>query len=192
MCAYTETSVAFKVDILLVRQQTTNLGAQLYVDATASIGLEDNHNVADVMAFSSCKGLMGLTGGFFISYKEYVMPMSTDLFYFNLLTHKNKMITGPYHAMLSLYGVISTHNVLKERVRRSKELIMSKFKKYISRKDNQPLLCTHLNGALVKLDENIVAYHPRNNKPGTILCHLGEVHSDRLLIGDRIDIIENK
>jgi galactokinase len=37
----------------------------LYVDATGSIGLEDNHQLADVMAFSSCKGLFGLTGAGF-------------------------------------------------------------------------------------------------------------------------------
>ena len=35
--------------------------AQNYFDATASIGLEENHDLADLLAFSSCKGLFGLT-----------------------------------------------------------------------------------------------------------------------------------
>ena len=41
--------------------------AQLMLDATASIGLGDNHELADVISFSSCKGLFGLTGGTFIA-----------------------------------------------------------------------------------------------------------------------------
>ena len=31
------------------------------LDATASIGLEKDHNFSDVLAYSSCKGLFGLT-----------------------------------------------------------------------------------------------------------------------------------
>ena len=37
------------------------------LDATASIGLEANHELSDVMAYSSCKGLFGLTGASFVS-----------------------------------------------------------------------------------------------------------------------------
>ena len=40
------------------------------LDATASIGLETNHNYADVIGYSSCKGLFGLTGAAFIAYNE--------------------------------------------------------------------------------------------------------------------------
>ena len=32
------------------------------LDATGSIGLERYHELADVISFSSCKGLFGLTG----------------------------------------------------------------------------------------------------------------------------------
>ena len=38
------------------------------LDATASIGLEDGHNWADVISYSSCKGLFGLTGAGFIAF----------------------------------------------------------------------------------------------------------------------------
>ena len=32
------------------------------LDATASIGLESGHEQAEILAYSSCKGLFGLTG----------------------------------------------------------------------------------------------------------------------------------
>ena len=35
------------------------LKSKLMLDATASVGLEDNHDLADVIGFSSCKGLFG-------------------------------------------------------------------------------------------------------------------------------------
>ena len=34
----------------------------MFIDATASIGIEEDHNLADVVSFSSCKSLFGLTG----------------------------------------------------------------------------------------------------------------------------------
>ena len=67
MCAYTETSIAFKVDLPIVKKKADELGARLYLDATGSIGLEDNHELADVTAFSSYNGLFGLTGACFVA-----------------------------------------------------------------------------------------------------------------------------
>ncbi|MGY9053087.1 MAG: adenylyltransferase/cytidyltransferase family protein, partial [Rhodobacterales bacterium] len=86
MCAYTETSIAFKVDLQSVRDKADECGAKLYVDATGSIGLEDNHHLADVTAFSSCKGLFGLTGASFVAYKSDLIPKNLETFYFNLFT----------------------------------------------------------------------------------------------------------
>ena len=113
MCAYTETSIAFKVDLKKIKDKASESKAKLYVDATGSIGLEDNHKLADVMAFSSWKGLFGLTGAAFVAYKSDLIPKELDSFYFNLDTQKNKMTTGPYHAIASLYGVIETMKFLK-------------------------------------------------------------------------------
>jgi len=67
LCAYTETSVAFKVDLERVKNKPNECKAKLFVDSTGSIGLENNHQLADVMAFSSCKGLFGLTGAGFVA-----------------------------------------------------------------------------------------------------------------------------
>ena len=48
------------------------LKAKLLLDATGSIGLEPDHNLADTIAFSSCKGLFGLTGASFICFNIFI------------------------------------------------------------------------------------------------------------------------
>ncbi len=185
MSAYTETSTAFKVELQKIRDTANDLGAKLYIDATGSIGLEDDHHLADVMAFSSCKGLFGLTGACFVAYKENLIQREQDSFYFNLETHKSKMVTGPYHAIASLFGVIDKHNIFKQRVKNSKKEVLDKWSNLV-RKDHQPLLCTFLEGKIEKQDDNIVLYVPRSELTGSVLCHLGEVHTDVINITDRI------
>jgi len=188
LCAYTETSVAFKVDLESVRNKANECKAKLYVDATGSIGLEGNHQLADVMAFSSCKGLFGLTGAGFVAYKSDLNPKDLDAFYFNLNTHKDKMTTGPYHAIASLYGVIEKHNIFKQRVVNSKNTILEKYQDIV-RESNQPLLCTYLEGEVVPNDDSIVLYSPRSKLSGSVICHLGEVFHDKVNIDSRIDVI---
>ena len=58
----TETSCGLKLPITDLRNLAKSCGSQLMLDATASIGLEGDHDLADVIAYSSCKGLFGLTG----------------------------------------------------------------------------------------------------------------------------------
>ena len=88
MCTYTETSCAFKVDLEKLRKIADSYGASLYVDATASIGLEDRHELADVLAFSSCKGLFGITGAAFVAYKHHLKINVPNQFYLNIQTHR--------------------------------------------------------------------------------------------------------
>ena len=187
LCAYTETSVAFKVDLESVKNKANECKAKLYVDATGSIGLEDNHQLADVMAFSSCKGLFGLTGASFVTFKSDLNPKDLDTFYFNLNTQKNKMTTGPYHAIASLYGVIEKHNIFKQRVVNSKNTILEKYKDIV-RESNQPLLCTYLEGEVAPNDDSIVLYSPRSELSGSVICHFGEIHSNIVNINERITI----
>ena len=187
LCAYTETSVAFKVDLESVKNKANECKAKLYVDATGSIGLEDNHQLADVMAFSSCKGLFGLTGAGFVAYKSDLNPKDLDTFYFNLNTHKNKMTTGPYHAIASLYGIIEKHNIFKQRVVNSKNTILEKYQDIV-RESNQPLLCTYLEGEVVPNDDSIVLYSPRSELSGSVICHFGEIHTNIVNINNRITI----
>jgi len=185
MCAYTETSIAFKVNLQNVKDKANRIGAKLFVDATGSIGLEENHQLADAMAFSSCKGLFGLTGASFVAYKSNLIPKKLDTFYFNLDTQKNKMITGPYHAIASLYGIMENHDIFKQRVKNSKNAILEKYHKIV-RNDNQPLLCTYLEGEVVAKDDNIVLYSPRSKLTGSVICHFGEIHYDKINIINRI------
>jgi len=187
LCAYTETSIAFKVDLKMIRKIADECGAKLYVDATGSIGLETYHELADVAAFSSCKGLFGLTGASFVAYKSDIHPKATDFFYSNLETQKNKMTTGPYHAIVSLYGVIEKHDIFKQRVINSKKSILEKYKNIV-RDSNQPLLCTYLEGEVIPKDSEIVLYSPRSELSGSVICHFGEIHTDKINILDRIDV----
>jgi cytidyltransferase-like protein len=187
MCAYTETSIAFKVNLQNVKDKANKIGAKLFVDATGSIGLEENHQLADAMAFSSCKGLFGLTGASFVAYKSNLIPKKLDTFYFNLETQKNKMITGPYHAIASLYGVMENHDMFKQRVKNSKNSILEKYHKIV-RNDNQPLLCTYLEGEVVAKDDDIVLYSPRSKLTGSVICHFGEIHYDKINIINRISV----
>jgi 2-aminoethylphosphonate-pyruvate transaminase len=187
LCAYTETSVAFKVDLIAVKSMSDKCEAKLYLDATGSIGLECNHGLADVMAFSSCKGLFGLTGGCFVAYKHDLTPKPNELFYFNLETQAKKMITGPYHAIASLYGVMRKHAKLRDRVINSKKAVIDKWP-HLARRDNQPLLCTYLEGQILPKDENIILYTPRSKLSGSVICHFGEIHCDQLNIIKRISV----
>jgi len=187
LCAYTETSVAFKVDLQSVWSKANSCGAKLYVDATGSIGLEEGHELADVTAFSSCKGLFGLTGASFVAYKSDLTPKNLDTFYFNLFTQDNKMTTGPYHAIASLYSVVEKHDIFRQRVINSKNEVLEKYKSIV-RSDNQPLLCTYLEGKVVSNNNNIILYSPRSELSGSVICHFGEVHSENIEINKRISI----
>jgi 2-aminoethylphosphonate-pyruvate transaminase len=188
LCAYTETSCAFKADIELVRGVANDLNAKLFLDATGSIGLESKHNLADAMAFSSCKGLFGLVGACFVAHKNGLDEFKTDNFYFNLDTHRKKLVTGPYHALASLHGVLDIHDELKTNVKKSKDFVLTKWHDFIKSNKNQPLLCTHLNGKIVPNDDSVVLYNPRSNLPGSIICHFGEIHSNRIDLENRINV----
>ena len=139
------------------------------------------------MAFSSCKGLFGITGASFIAHKSNLLPNDNSYFYFNLETHKNKMVTGPYHAIASLYGVMDIHDKLRQRVKNSKNLVLDEFPSLV-RDKNQPLLCTYIEGNVVSKDQNVVLYSPRSELTGSVLCHLGEIHYDELNILNRISV----
>ena len=56
-----ETSCGLKLSIDDLKKLSKKTNSKLAIDATASFGLEKNHKVADVISFSSCKGLLGLT-----------------------------------------------------------------------------------------------------------------------------------
>lgn len=172
----TETSKALLIPIERLRDLANQLKSLLFIDATGSIGLEENHNLADVACFSSCKGLFGLTGASFIAYKaeQIRKPNSYSLL---LSTYAEKKTTGPYHVIQSLYLNIESHPKMKKSVEVNKELMLKKFETYLVHpKSKQPLLCTAVNASIKGLNSKVILYKPRTVNRFDIICHIGEVH----------------
>jgi aspartate aminotransferase-like enzyme len=173
----TETSIGLKLDIEELRKFADTLNAKLMLDATASIGLEDNHDLADAVSYSSCKGLFGLTGAAFVAFNEM---SNFEILSFNLsiASHLEKKMTGPYHAICSLDEILKDHQKFKATVKTCKEHFMSKFEEnlYFPR-EMQPLLCTRVHGTIIANDHKAVLYSPRTLESNeSVVCHLGEVH----------------
>jgi len=186
---YTETSRAIKIPIIELSKMKKRCKSKLALDASASMGLEEGHDNADVIAYSSCKGLFGLTGASFLAYNSDPSNI-VDSFYLNLNNHLDKKMTGPYHAIASLADVLSTHSDLKYSVTINKKLFIEKMKILLTQsKKNQPLLCTHVKLEIKgKNKKNIILYNPREKIKGSIVCHLGELHLKKKAKGK---ILEN-
>ena len=173
----TETSIGLNLDIRELRTFADNLNAKLMLDATASIGLEGNHELADALSYSSCKGLFGLTGAAFVAFNE--MPnFEITSFNLSISSHIDKKMTGPYHAICSLDKILKDHKSFKAAVKICKEHFMNKFDANLYfPKEMQPLLCTRVKGTIIANDPKAVLYSPRTLKPNeSVVCHLGEVH----------------
>ena len=177
IACYTETSIGLKLNIEELHTKAQALGAKLMLDATASIGLEDNHQLADAISYSSCKGLFGLTGGAFIAFNK-LPDNEIESFSLSLNSHLNKKMTGPYHAICSLDMVLEDHENFKAAVEISKEHFVKKFENSLFFPTGmQPKLCTRVNGTIQSNDTRSVLYSPRTLAPKErVVCHLGEVH----------------
>ncbi len=172
----TETSLGLKIPIKKLKKLANKLKSKLALDATASFGLENDHNLANVISYSSCKGLFGLTGGSFIAFNK--KPKSNiNSFYLNIHNHLNKKMTGPYHSICSLFEVLKNHNKIRKSVVNNKKIFLKKMRKWIKYKtENQPLLCTYVNKKIDTNKANIILYKPRNKVSGSVICHIGEAH----------------
>ena len=185
---YTETSCGLKLSIQDLKKLSKKTNAKLAIDATASFGLEKNHKLADVVSFSSCKGLLGLTGAGFICYN--VEPKNkVKSFVLCLNNAKEKKMTGPYHAIASLADVLPVHKDMKYAVQVNKIKFMEKMKPFVSNKINEPLLCTHVGLTIKPKDKKVILYKTRGKVKGSIVCHLGEVHLKKKAKGKIIDKI---
>ena len=187
---YTETSCGIKVPIEQLNTLAKRLGARLMLDATASVGLEDGHEMADVIGFSSCKGLFGLTGASFVAFNESP-SVDVDSFYLKLDTHLEKKMTGPYHAIASLLNVLPKHDDFKAAVLENKKQFLQKMKSWLSLPlEYQPNLCTHVSCEVTAKDPRVVLYKPRINRGGSVVCHLGEVHLEKQATGKILDVLQ--
>lgn len=187
---YTETSCGLKLPIEMLRQTADRLSARLMLDATASIGLEPRHELADVIAYSSCKGLFGLTGAAFVAYHESP-TVEVDSFYLSMPNHIGKMMTGPYHAIASLDGVLANHEIFRNAVIENKRVFAKRMAHYLTRpQEQQPQLCTHVKCKISSKDERAILYAPRTDFGGSVVCHLGEVHLGGAARGDILSVLE--
>jgi aspartate aminotransferase-like enzyme len=186
----TETSCGLKLPIEDLYNLAKKCGSQLMLDATASIGLEGKHELADVLAYSSCKGLFGLTGAAFIAFNE--LPCSSvPSFYLDLASHLQRKMTGPYHAIASLAGVLSDHDAFREAVVVNKARYLKVMEAYLTLPaTHQPLLCTKVSCEVFSSDPKAILYKPRTTDPGSVVCHLGEVHLKRDAKGEILNALE--
>jgi len=190
LACVTETSAGILLPVAQLADLAVRVKARLMLDATASIGLEAGHEVADVIAYSSCKGLFGLAGAAFIAFNESP-NVAVDSFYLNLETHLNKGVTGPYHAIGSLYNVLPRHAEFAFAVRENKRLFLASMAGYLTQLPaNQPQLCTHVLCNISSHDPRAVLYTPRNNLGGSVVCHLGEVHLGKAAKGELLKLLK--
>lgn len=181
---YTETSIGLKLNIKKIHRLCKKTKSKLMLDATASFGLENNHELADVISYSSCKGLFGLTGASFVSFNKF--PLNhIESFYLNIQNHLEKKMTGPYHSILSLYYVLKNHNSFRESVKINKDIFLRNMKEYLTVPPHmQPLLCTYVDTKIKTKNRKVILYQPRNSLNGSVVCHLGEVHLGKRAKGD--------
>ncbi len=185
-----ETSIGLKIPIEKFKILKKKCNAKLALDATASIGLEENHYFADILSYSSCKGLFGLTGGAFVAFNK--MPENkVKQFNLNIFNHLEKKMTGPYHAICSLNDVLLNYNEFKYAVMVNKKYFLKKMKEHlVYKKYNQPNLCTLINKKVFKKNKKVILYKTRADIFGSVVCHLGEVHLKRKATGKIIDSIK--
>ncbi len=185
-----ETSIGYKIPIRKLFKIKKKCRSKLALDATASIGLENNHNLSDVAAFSSCKGLFGLTGGAFITFNNKSFNQ-IDEFNFNILNHLEKKMTGPYHAICSLDGILQDYKNFSFSVKLNKKIFIKKMSKFlVYPSENQPNLCTLTNKKISSLNKNVVLYQSRADIKGSVVCHLGEVHLKRMSKGKILNYLK--
>ncbi len=190
IAAYVETSVALKQDINELRNLADRCLASLALDAVASIGLEDNHDQADVLAFSSCKGLFGITGASFVAFSSSPQNHVAS-FYLSLSSHQQRLMTGPYAQLQYLFGISKIHEQLKWSVKNNKLRCLETFKRYLVNKKNQePLLCTRLSRPVTSSHPNVVLYSPRSGEAAAVINHLGEISLGDMARGQILEYLE--
>ncbi len=183
---YVETASCKKFDIKSVKKICIDIKAKLIVDATASIGLENNHELADVVFFSSCKGLFGPTGLGFICYKKNLKLKSSSDFLLDYKTHQESKYTLGYNCMAALYSISKKHNLYKKKIIFARKFI----KNYLIDK-NGPLIGSGLKIVLKnKKLKNTIFYIPRKFPGYDLIFYLGIIKFNYLdiknILTDRI------
>ena len=185
VACFTETSKGYKFEINMLKSLKLKTKANLFLDATGSIGLEKGHEIADLIAFSSCKGLLGLTGGAFLGKKAKIKQNKlVDFpFYLNYTTHKEKLVTGPYHIIQGLFHIKKIHHSLLENIRLFHLEFLNKYKDLLVwNLDNQPKLCTLIKANIESYsDKKVITYKSREmQNDHSIVCHLHAIDNKNI------------
>ena len=185
----TETSIGLHVPIKEIKKLSQRLKSKIMLDATASFPIEKDHHLADVISYSSCKALCGLTGASFINYS--IKPnYYKNSFYLNLENHEKKKMTGPYHIILSLKNVLKNYYLFKKSIISNKKLFLNRFKNFLVYKNkNQPKICTYVDKVLKTKSKNVILYKSRSKISGSVVSHLGEVHLKKKSKGKIINLV---
>ncbi len=190
LACYTETSKGLKLPIQYLETNAKRSSSKLMLDATASIGLENGHELAEVVAYSSCKGLFGLTGGAFIASNNHP-ENEINSFNLNWHSHNERLMTGPYHALQSLDNIFEDYSSFHAAVVINKELFLQRAMAFLTYPSNlQPLLCTKVDAKVIAKNPSAILYSPRGQIDASIVCHLGEVHLKRAAKGEILSQIE--
>ena len=176
---YVETSVCKIHDIKKIYKIKKKLNAKLLVDATASIGLEKNHNLSDVIFFSSCKGLLGPTGLGFIGYNKNIKISKKTNFFTNINTHANNMYTLGYNCMSALYYISKKHNFYIKKIKFARNILL----KYSINKRN-PIIGLDVKYKIKnkRKFKNVIFYKPRDNKSNQLVFFLGFIKFSKVEI----------
>jgi len=90
-----------------------------------------------------------------------------------------------------LVDVLPDHNSFRAAVVENKREFMRRMGPYLSLPEHhQPLLCTHVTCNISSLDLRAILYQSRNNRGGSVVCHLGEVHLGSSAHGEILDLLE--
>ena len=160
---YVETASCRRFNIKKVYQIKKKVKAKLMVDATASIGLENCHNLADVVFFSSSKGLFGPTGLGFVAHKKKINKIKSKDFWYDYQTHEESKYTLAYNCLAPLEKISSRHKIFKGRLMYARNFM----KKYSFNYNNCPNIGISLKYKINKrnINNNMLLYQPRK-KPG--------------------------
>ncbi len=110
------------------------------------------------------------------------------MFILQLITHVEKKVAGPLHAICSLSKVLPNHDEFRGSVITNKEAFIKKFEDdLIYFDENQPILSTRVNKKLTASNPQVILYAPRVKVSGSVVCHLGEVHLGRNSEGSMIN-----
>lgn len=168
---YVETASCRKYDIKKVFMIKKKTKSKLMVDATASIGLENYHNLADVIFFSSCKGLFGPTGLGFVAHKSQAKKIRSKDFWYDYETHEKSKYTQGYNCLAALEKISSKHSKFKRKLMFARNFM----KKYTKAEVHSPNIGIRMKKKInrKRVSNNILLYTPRKKTKYDTIFFLG-------------------